>query len=47
MIGIYYAFLAIISAIIYMLSVTFKNKNKKAGSVACYVILFLIALLFI
>ncbi len=47
MIGIYYVFLVIISVPAYVLSIMFKEKKNKVGSVACYTILFLIVLLFI
>lgn len=47
MIGIYYGIIAIISALIYVLAEIFKGRKKRVGSIACYAILFIIALLFI
>ena len=47
MIGVYYTFLVIISVPVYILSGILRERKKKIGTTACYVFLFMIALLFL
>lgn len=47
MIGIYYTILVFVSVPVYILSGLLKERKKKVGTTVCYIVLFLIALLFL